>query len=83
MGVEKSNKPIIVDLSSSDESNSPPSDSDFDAAEVISSSTSWYFSLFFLLMVSADAILHTLPFWIGFAIVVFPFVIFFLLLPQR
>ncbi|XP_042022388.1 zinc finger CCCH domain-containing protein 62-like [Salvia splendens] len=40
MAVEKSNKPIIVDISSSDESNSPPSDSDFDAAEVICSSTS-------------------------------------------
>ncbi|XP_047974189.1 zinc finger CCCH domain-containing protein 62-like [Salvia hispanica] len=40
MAVDKSNKPIIVDISSSDESNSPPSDSDFDATEVISSSTS-------------------------------------------
>ncbi|KAL1569422.1 zinc finger CCCH domain-containing protein 62-like [Salvia divinorum] len=40
MAVEKSSRRIIIDISSSDESNSPPSESDFDAAEVISSSTS-------------------------------------------
>lgn len=47
---EKFNKRIIVEISSSDESKSLPSESDLPAAEVISSFTCWCFrnSLIFL-----------------------------------
>lgn len=47
----ESNKHCIIDISSSDESKSPPSDSDDDAVEEINSSTSWYFRSYIISLI--------------------------------